>query len=343
MTRSQILRLIVYIVVAGLVACALYYISGPIAVIVEMLFMVFSLLIEKIRTLILGKKNGGFDVEKLAKLEALEKHKLDERTRRREELKSKLKNHYNQLIDEVYLKWFERPSVSIELEIGTKYEVSLAKAFCGNKTIYENEEIVTIGLKEPSHQNQRIVNEAVEHLKCYSEVYFLWDKAKVEVEQNLDSIKTFWNDLLERLRTKLSVECPQLVEWHGYGSASVNYYSLRNTFAVLWVCIQDNRHLIDLRVVINGGKYAVSDYAESSDETIMKRFIGVISSLATDSTIQEKWKVISAQKSSIEANLEKLCKALADIADDVKRKDEYLKCSCSTCKDWLDELAPLGV
>lgn len=256
-----------------------------------------------------------------------------EENERRKDLENRLRGHNYQLA-EVYEKWFERePSSPItKTDAQAEYHISLAKI------VYSTEKITITELEEPCYKNKRVVDEAIEHMNCYSEIWSLWKNAKVEVKQNLDHVETLWKELIEKITTRLSVECPQLDEWHGYGPRPDGYYSLRITFSHVWAYVKDNRCLADLRITLTDGKYIVGDCAESSNKDVMEQFIRVISDLVTDTKIQERMKVISSQKTRIEENLEKFRQALINVADDVKRKYERLKGFCATCKPWLNEL-----
>jgi hypothetical protein len=68
LNRSQKLRLIIYIIILAIVTYVLF-ILNPLYALVEFLFMTVSPLFEKIRTLILGKKEGS-DAKKLAEHES---------------------------------------------------------------------------------------------------------------------------------------------------------------------------------------------------------------------------------------------------------------------------------
>ncbi len=269
--------------------------------------------------------------EKLAKvitgLETIEK--------RREKLENSLRTHYHQLVEEVYEKWFDRPSLSIDIGDGTEYSISLAKIIFvdGNITIKE--------LEEPLHQNKRIIEEAIDHLKCYPEVWSFWSDAKKQVKQNLTVVEKLWRDLIRTLTERLSTCCPQLVGWHGRGAIPNDYYSLRITFSWLWLCVQNNRVLNEIVITQNDNYFLVNDFAQSLNKTTMEAFTKIFKELATDSAVQKKMKTITAQKTIIEDNIEKFQESLKLLTDDVKRKDERLEGNCPTCKPWLEELTTL--
>ena len=284
--------------------------------------------------------------ERITKQEAVEKHKREQMSRRQEELRNMLKDHYQQLVDEVYQKWFETPSTSLSVifnisvrspESRAEYKVSLAEAVCGDEFLYDDGDIATVELKEPSHQNQQIANEAVEHLKCYPETWKIWSNAKTDVDKNLAEIKRLWRDLENGLTKAI-----KLTEWHGYwhgyDSRPYEYYSLRNTFSFLWLCVQDNRFLSGISIRQEGRYYTVSDLGQSPNRQTMEDFIQVIKDLATDKKIQKKMKTIFTHKTLIEKSLGEFRVSLSGIADDVKRRHERLKCSCQTCKHWLEEM-----
>jgi len=277
--------------------------------------------------------------QELARLEASEKQKLEEKAKRRENLEDMLKTHYHQIINEVYDKWFVRPSSSVQSGIRTNYEYEISNA----KIIYSDEmKIKIIKLEEPSHLNKRLVDESMNHLQHYPETYSLWDITKTMVNQNLKDVERLWYDLIQSITDKISANCPQLAEYHGYGVKYTDYYSLRNTFNLLWICILDNRYLSELRIYPDGKYFCVGDSAMSLGNSVMEQFIQVIIDLAKDNAFQERWKTISNQRNKIEANLGMFKKTLDNITDDVIRKDEVLKGSCSTCSPWLEKLNALG-
>jgi len=301
--------------------------------IIQVLIILLSILPKKIRNFIFGSKTEvTIDVEKLgkeiAKSEAIEK--------RRGKLENNLRTHYHQLLKEIYEKWFERPTPSVDIGVITEYPISLAKIIFvdGNITIKE--------LEEPFHQNKRLVEEAIEHLRCYPEVWSLWSDAKKQVKQNLKVVDKLWRDLIRSLTERLSTCCPQLVEWHGRGAIPDDYYSLRITFSWLWLCVQNNRELNEVIVTQHDDYFLVKDFARSLNKTTMEAFTKAIRELATDSVVQKKMKTITAQKTRIEDNIEKFQDSLEIIVDNVKRRDKRLKCNCSTCKPWIDELTALG-
>jgi len=324
------------------IAYPLILCSPNLALIAPLLATVVTLLapriLDKILDLVFGKETTPkppLDVEKLGKLIINESRK----DTRRQELKNLLRTHYDQLIDEVIVRWFERQSLSINPGVRVEYEISLAKAICGDKTFYEDKEITTIGLREPFHRNQRIVDKAVKHLECYSEVWNIWSNAKTEVENNLAEVKELWRDLKNSLTMTL-----QMTEWHGYGPQPDDYYNLRLTFSCLWVCVQDDRLLADLLITTTeDGYYRVIDLARSrTNRKTIEDFIQVIRDLATDQGIQDRMRNIFSEKARIERTLDKFQRSLITISDDVKRRGEPLRCSCPTCKHLLDELSSLG-
>jgi len=249
---------------------------------------------------------------------------------KRSRLASWIRAHHNQLVEEVYEKWFYRSSESSFVSaVRFTYAISLAKITYSDGTINTTE------LKEPSHQNKKIVEEALEHLKCYPHVLDLWEDAKVKTVQTLEHVRNLWKYLEARLIKRLSVDCPQLVEWHGRGPKPNNYYNKRITLSYLWNSVQRGSPPTDLSVSSKAGYFTIINLAESLDEETMNRFLKVMEELATDSTVQERMKTIFAQKISIEKKLHGFQDALKDIADDVKRKHKRLKCSCPTCEPWL--------
>jgi len=140
-----------------------------------------------------------------------------------------LREHYSQLSEEIYEKWFERQSSSSIVPVmKTEYHISFAKI------VYSDGNIRILELEDPFHPNNRLVNEGIAHLKSYPKTWPLWNNAKKEVKQVLAYVETFWNELLQELGKKLSIHCPQLVEWHGQGPKPIDFYSQRNTFNTLW-------------------------------------------------------------------------------------------------------------
>ena len=225
--------------------------------------------------------------ERIAKQEAVE-------SRRQEELENMLKDHYEQLVDEVYMRWFDIPSsVNISPEFCAKYEILRAKVACGDRFLYDGGDIIAVELKEPSHQNQRIADEAVSHLRCYSEAWKFWSDAKTEVEKNLAEVKGLWCDLKDLLKNSLAnaEKLKALTEWHGYGPRPDEYYSLRNTFSFLWLCVQDNRFLSEMNVRQEGRYYIVRDLAQSLRREAMEDFIQTIRDLVQKRKFKRKQKL----------------------------------------------------
>lgn len=284
-------------------------------------------------------KRQDVDEEKIAK----EIARLDTIEKRREVLENLLKTHYNQLVKEVYEKWFDKPTPSRDMGVRwdmgviTEYSISLAKI------IYrEDEKIIIKELEEPLHQNKIIVKEAIKHLKCYSEAWSLWSQAKKQVnKQNLKDVEKLWRDLIKSLTDRFSTCCPQLVEWHGGGAEPDDYYNLRRTFDELWYCVQYNRELNEVIVTQHDDYFLVKGFARSLNKTTMEAVTEAIKELATDSAVQKKMKTITTQKTRIAQNIEKFRESLELLTDDVKRKDKRLGGNCSTCKHWLEELTTL--
>ena len=245
-----------------------------------------------------------------------------------------LKAHYSQLAEEIYEKWFERPSSLSIADIKTEYFISSLATIT-----YCNGKVTSRGLREPTHANRRIVYEAVEHLKYYPEIWSLWSNATKDVEENLACVKTLWADLLDGLTKRLSVDCPQLVAWDGRGPRPVDYYSLRMTFLNLWIYVERGRSPTDLLVTPEADHYTIADLAETSSMETAEKFLQVIHDLARDGAIQERMKTISVQKNRVEIELEKFRDALANIADDVRRKHKQLNGSCPTCEPWIKKEA----
>jgi len=256
---------------------------------------------------------------------------------RAKELRRRVRRHHCQLIDEIYEKWFDRPTPSIDVgDIVTEYNIESTA-----KVIYRNRGITVVEPTEPWHENKRIVDEATEHLKCYAEAWSLWTNTKADIKQNLDNVEKLWDDLEKKLVKRLSVDCPHLIEWHGYGQMPENYYSLRLTFSSLWFHVETNRFPLDPKIRAEGSHFIVSDLARSVTKDTIERFVRVIGDLATDPLVQQRMNEISSQKATVEANLTNFRNALSVIADDVKRRNRGLKCRCPTCESWLDELGTL--
>lgn len=250
-----------------------------------------------------------------------------------EELMKWLTTHHNQLVEEVYEKWFDRSSQSfLEMGVRIRYSISLASV------CYSDGKITITGLKEPYCQNKRMLEEAIEHLKYYSEIWYLWSNAKTRTKKALDNVRTLWKSLVKQLNGKLSVECPYLVEFHGDGVKPNHCFSPRITFSYLWSYVKSGQRPTDLVVTREGNYFRVIDLARSLNKKRMEQFLQVIIKLAMDASNQKKMKNIADQKSEIEADLEKFDASLKDIVDDVKRRHSQLKGCCQTCRSWLAKL-----
>ncbi len=259
----------------------------------------------------------------------------------REDIENRFKTHCNQLVEEVYEKWFDKPTPSKDTEVRWSKSVITEYSISHAKIIYREDEKINIKeLEEPLHQNKRIVEEAMEHLKFYPETWSLWSHAKEQVEQNLKDVEKLWLELIQSLTERLST-CPQLVEFHVRGAIPDEYYSLRRTFDWLWLCVQDNRFLNESIVTQHDDHFLVKDFAQSLNKPTMEAVTEAIKELATDSAVQRKMKIITSQKTKIEENIKTFQCSLERIVDDVKRRDKKLKGNCLTCKTWLDELAVL--
>ncbi len=274
-------------------------------------------------------------------MHAREIARLESIKKRREYLKKELRTHCHQLVDEVYKKWFDKPTPSKEMVLKWVNEDEIEYSILHAKIIYrEDEEPIIKELEEPSHQNKRIIEESIKHLKFYPEIWSLWSHAKEQAEQTLKDVEKLWLDLIKSLTDRFSTY-PQLDEWHGYGAKPDDYYNRRITFDWLWYYVQNNGELKEVKITQDDKYFVVNGYAGSLDKTTMEAFIEAFKELATDSAVQKKMKTITAQKKIIEDDIDKFEESLKTIVDDVKRRGRSLKGDCSTCKPWLDELAEL--
>jgi len=315
-------------------------ISSIISVIVTIFITKF---VEKILDLFFGKEGPfivSLDTDQIETVIA-DAHKKDKEEARRKELESQIKTHYKNDLLPVMRGWFQ-PSEKVNLKVsGTSYDygvltVGIRFQLNGNSRIKE--------LVEPRHFQQNIVTEVVEHLsKGYSEEWEKWIKLKNDVKLHLKSAL----QVMEEVETNIKKTTLKLgfIEWNLKGVRPTDYCHIDIFVKLIWDDPEYHQHTKrhiwdDYEIKSENGAWQFGDILAYSQrrETLeqLKRCLNAESSRITGFKLR-----LSEEKSKLEGDSKVFKSFLENIEDDYLRRDKWIRSSCATCKDFLEELERL--
>jgi hypothetical protein len=158
---------------------------------------------ESIVTAIAGGISLGGVIQIISMFREWVKEKKEEKTKTCEKLEGYLQEHSEILVNEVLRKWFEAPTTFPAIVSKNCYNTPLTEA------CYEPHFKSAVGKPhEPYHL--RYIDQAVQHLKEYTDTWDLWLLCKRSVGEHLEKVVKIW----ENIEKKLVASIPaKFVEW----------------------------------------------------------------------------------------------------------------------------------
>lgn len=248
-----------------------------------------------------------------------------ERDKRCEELKGYIREHSQDLVNEVFNKWFNHP-----LEYKPYFERR-------NSKNEESKELI----------DEKYKGMVIEHLqdKEYLSVRKAWESRTNSKKDYSTKTAKLWEDIKQKVKENIPAE---FIKWDEIGTRPSTCYVLDSTVSVIIQEANNVRHQGKLQgffMKVNKGTYfqvgnAVF-HAQSTDEELVDKFIRVVNSLAEDNSIAVQVKLVDDELEKLMKQDKEFKDELMTIIDDVERGHYILKGSCRRCKSWVNELLSL--
>lgn len=258
-----------------------------------------------------------------------------EKRERRRELEGYLENHSGVLVNEVLKKWFESKAADITI-VGARefaYSTPLAKAYY--KPHFKSR------IQEPTEPQLKYVDQAIEHLKYYADVWNRWLDCKNLVKNHLEKAVKMWESIEETLVRNIPTK---FIGWDAKGTIPSTCYILDNT---VWEIYTEARYftasgkLLGVFKIIPEKDYfrvgVATLYAKSSDEGLLNEFTNIVDAIIRDESLLEQLKSLNEERNLIEGDVKDFQVALDKIIDDFENGHINLEGSCWRCKPWRDK------
>jgi len=348
-----IVRIIVFGAGVGIITYVLYR-YFPCGLIANVVGILFTLFVDKVRNLIFGTSSGETkEIINVVKGEAKGIINVVEdmavKTEQREEIKNlnnEIIKHRKDIVEKIYSQWFPKPSQSFT-GIDDHYEIRVPPFAMASMGYFKDKQWKRLELNEPTDTNKKLVEYAITHLTFYTE-WALWKNSKTGVEKNLNGVKELWEYIIESLKNKVSelnkVSDPslELVEWCGSGNQPDNYYNVELTFLHIWDYVKNGNPMPDLVCKQDGKYYKVNDYARSLSEEVIINYIDILRSIERDSTVKKPAKLIREEHDIIESSLKEFEEFLTQLKTNVIENNEPLEGTCGRCKPLIEEIDSLN-
>lgn len=275
----------------------------------------------------------------------------DMKTERCKELEGYLREHSENLVNDVLRNWFDLKT-SLHTVLQDLYivaETPLAKV------IYELPKSRIIPSIELYYLKSDIWHQAVSHLRAdeytIEDTQFMdfWLKCETLSDSHLNkNVK-----VLESIEKKvLLTSIPKkFAKWDGKGASPPACYILDNT--VYWIYQEAKRYMNSgeftnffkkdtetERGYIRVG-YAVL-CAKSPNEGLADEFIETVYGIAKDKTLTDELKALDIEKKKfVDDKVGEFKQELHKIIDNFEKGHYILKGTCGRCKRWVDELKSL--
>jgi len=345
LVRSQITRLLGYLVLIGIIAYFLFLYLGQTAVIAQVLFMFLGLFFEKIRTIILGKEEPPktlIDVEKLGKIIVEGAHEKAIKDARKKQLEDYLKKHYENDLLPVMREWF-KPAELPHMKISETHDYEILSA----EIHYQPHNKSKIKkLSEPKHFEPNIIQDGIEHLrKGYPREWENWSKLKENVNTHLDKVVEIWSDIENSIENFANKS--ELIKWDGRGPLPSNFIVLDSLVRAVWndpeYYQQTKRHVWDdYQINQNGNGWEFGGYWVKSQNR--QSLIDFKNQLTIESgKIKNIKKELDKEKIKLEEKGQAFKIFLSSIDENYIRSHKRVPGFCLTCDPWLKELGSVGV
>lgn len=271
-----------------------------------------------------------------------EKDKLEQKDAQRRKLEGYLKTHHENDLLPVIRAWLERPKRhSFAACKPLEYSLLSASAHYHPHGKYNITEI-----SEPTHLQENIVKEVIEHLRTgYHEVWDKWISLKKAINDHLSSVVQKLKEIEEDV--KVIAEELGLVAWDGKGGKpTTDYYSIRKLVEGIWGDPEHyqkhEKHTWDgYEIYLEGEGFTFGGiWAYSLRRQVLEELKRRLTNESHKITAENK--KLEEERSHLESEGKNVKNSLKNIEEDYLRRHIWIRSSCSTCKEWHDELAELG-